>query len=594
MNRFLKLLTSFLLAAVVGVSGSENAMYYEINFIGLKDEAILKSMFDVSDLVILQDRPPATLNGLRYRASSDIPSLLRVLRAYGYYDATITYELEIGKKGPQVSLLIHPGTQYSLGSYEIFHKDCTVPLELPFCEPFTIETLGLQINKPFLAVNIVNAELALLEELARIGYPLASIEKRRVIVDMQTKQTHAAACVNEGPFSKFGPLTIFGLKTVSPDYVLGKIAWNEGCPYTPDDVEETQKRLLNSNLFSSVLISHDEKLDEMGELPMKMRLSEAKHKQVSVGAFYATVDGPGMNFNWTHRNLRGLGESISISAEGSKRYIAGSATYKKPDFLMMDQTYRAVAELEREDIRAYHAFIYRAANYLDKKLDNRRNLSFGFELEHFNVSHSASNGTYLLASLPVFARYTTADDQLNPTRGYTLVYQASPYQSLFYGNQRFFKQRITTTFYIPVWKKWLVFAGRVQFGSIAGTKQKHIPLPALFLGGSEDDLRGYRYMTVSPLNEHRKPYGGRSAVFLTAETRIRFTETLGLVPFADFGTVTFDELPTFNAKWFKSVGLGLRYFTFFGPLRFDVGFPLDRRQGVDPSFRIYASIGQTF
>lgn len=100
-------------------------------------------------------------------------------------------------------------------------------------------------------------------------------------------------------------------------------------------------------------------------------------------------------------------------------------------------------------------------------------------------------------------------------------------------------------------------------------------------------------MTVSPLNENNKPLGGRSAVFLTAETRIRFTESLGLVPFADFGTVTLGEMPTFDAKWYKSVGVGLRIYTFFGPLRFDIGFPLDRRH-IDPAFRIYASIGQTF
>jgi translocation and assembly module TamA len=127
-----------------------------------------------------------------------------------------------------------------------------------------------------------------------------------------------------------------------------------------------------------------------------------------------------------------------------------------------------------------------------------------------------------------------------------------------------------------------------------GTKQENVPLPVLFLGGSEDDLRGYRYKTVSPLNEDRKPFGGRSAIFLTAEARLRVTETIGVVPFADFGTVAFEQWPQFQAKWFKSVGAGLRYFTFFGPLRFDVGFPLNRRHKVDPAFRIYASIGQTF
>ena len=46
-------------------------------------------------------------------------------------------------------------------------------------------------------------------------------------------------------------------------------------------------------------------------------------------------------------------------------------------------------------------------------------------------------------------------------------------------------------------------------------------------------------------------------------------------------------------QWFKSVGGGFRYFTFFGPLRFDVGFPLNKRK-IDPNFQIYASVGQAF
>lgn len=584
MKRLWMILSPFFLAALP----------YEINFVGLKDEAVLKAMFDASDLVTLQDRPPASINGLRYRIAGDIPALLKVLRAYGYYDATLTSEVQMENEKVQVYLLIHPGPQYALASYEVYHKDCAQPVEIPCCAPFTPEQLGLKIDGPALSVNIVNAELNLLTELARCGYPLASVEKRRIIVDMEQKKMEAAACIDEGPLSKFGPLTVSGLNGVKPRFVLRRLAWKEGQLYNPDDVEETQKRLLNSGLFSSVYISHDSQLDAEGALGMKMKLTEAKNRQVSVGLFYATVDGPGMNFSWTHRNVRGMGETVSLFGEVSKRYYTGSLTYKKPDFLTMDQTYRALAELEREHIHAYIAFTYRFANYVDRKLDNRRNLSAGLEVEHIAVSNSASNGSYLLLSLPFFARYNTTDDLLDPTRGYTIVYQPHLFQSLRHGNQRFAKQRLTTTFYIPLWKKWLVFAGRVQFGSIAGTRQKNVPLPYLFLGGSEDDLRGYRYMTVSPLNEHRKPYGGRSALFLTAEARIRITEKIGIVPFADFGTVTFSELPTVDAKWYKSVGGGLRYFTFFGPLRLDVGFPLDRRKGVDPAFRIYASIGQTF
>jgi len=580
MRRLLFLLTPLFLQA---------AIEYDTHFVGLDNQSVLRSMRDASDLVALEERPPASLNGLRYRILADVPALLKVLRAYGYYDAEITPSIDTALARVQVTLEIETGPQYVLSSYEVFRGS-----ECKEATSFTPEELGLRLGKPALSVFIVNAELNLLTELARRGYPLASVEKRRVEVDMASKTVRAAACVREGPLSKFGPTSVFGLETVKPRYVLRRIGWREGAVYNPDTLEATQKRLLNSDLFSSVMISHAGELDAHGELPMRMQLTEAKHRQLSIGFFYATVDGPGMSFAWNHRNLRGMGESVSLNGNFSQRYLAGQLVYKKPDFLGIDQTYRALGEIAREDIHAYTAFTYRFANFFEKKFDAQRYFSMGLEGERIVVSDSASNGTYALLGLPLFARYNRADDLLNPTKGYTIAYQAIPFQSVLHSNQHFFKQRFTTTFYLPVRDKRIIFAGRVQFGSIAGAARENVPLPLLFLGGSEDDLRGYRYLTVSPLGGHHKPLGGRSAIFLTAETRIRCTETIGLVPFADFGTVTFNPLPQFDAKWFKSVGVGFRYFTFFGPLRADIGFPLDRRKALDPPFRIYASIGQTF
>lgn len=579
----LLLATPFLLSAIP----------YEVNWVGLDDEKVLNSLRDAADLMTLQERPPASMNGIRYRIAGDIPEMIKVLKTYGYYDATISSDLSLEENSAEVTIFIHAGPQYSLSSYEVFHgNECNLPLEIPCCPPFSPELLGLKIGAPALSIHIVNAELTLLSELAKCGYPLASVEKRQVIVDMQSKQMQAAACVDEGPLSKFGPITIFGLKGVNPRFVFDKIAWQEGEIYRANKIEKTQKRLLDSDLFSSVLISHDGKLDENGQLPIKMRLSEAKHRQIALGVFYATVDGPGAMFSWTHRNFRALGESINLNGEFSKRYLAGTLTYKKPDFFIEDQTLRAVGQIERQDIKAFTAFVYRFASFLDRKMDNRRNFSIGLEIQHLNVNGSANDGTYNLLDLPIFARYNAADELLNPTQGYSIVYQPHFFQSLDRGQERFIKQRLTTTFYIPLIKKWFIFAGRFQVGSITGTKQKNIPLPHLFLGGSEDDLRGYRYLTVSPLNDDDKPLGGRSAIFLTLEPRFRFGN-IGIVPFADFGTVAFSELPTVNIKWFKSLGLGLRYFAFFGPLRFDIGFPLDRRS-IDPAFRMYGSIGQTF
>ena len=579
----LLLISPFLLAA----------LSYDVNFVGLSDAECLRALKSSSDLVNLKSRPPASLNGLRFRAEADFPALLKVMRAFAYYDATFSYEIESDRSPVQVTVYIHPGPPYKLSSYEILHGACREIAEVMGCPPLTAEQLGLKINGSANSVSIVNAELQILTELSRCGYPLAYVDKRKVVVDETNKVVEAAVCIQEGPRAKFGPSFLFGLEHIHPRYIERRIAWKEGQSYNSDRVTESQVRLLKTDLFSSVYISHGEKLDEMGELPMQIRFTEAKHKQLSFGAYYATADGPGAAFTWTHRNFRGMGEVINITGDFSKRFLSGELSYKKPDFLVVDQSYRARAGLSREKIHPYLAFTYYLNNLIERKWERRWTFSAGLGVDHITVSESASNGTYCLVNLPLFVRYDRSNHPLDPSRGYTIVYSAKPYQSCLHGQERFIKQRVTGTCYFPLGTKNVVLALRAQFGSIVGTEQENIPLPKLFLGGTENDLRGYRYMSVSPLNNRHQSLGGKSAIFTTAEVRFRFG-LFGIVPFADFGTVAFEQVPQFTAKWFKSVGVGARYFAYFGPLRLDIGFPLDRRKHVDPAFHLYASAGQTF
>jgi len=40
--------------------------------------------------------------------------------------------------------------------------------------------------------------------------------------------------------------------------------------------------------------------------------------------------------------------------------------------------------------------------------------------------------------------------------------------------------------------------------------------------------------------------------------------------------------------------VGLRYFTPIGPIGLDIGFPLDKRKGIDDDYQVYVSIAQIF
>ncbi len=566
---------------------------YEVKFLGLEDKTTLNAIKNHADLIKLKNRPPASVNGLRYRIHSDIPKMIKVLHSQGYYDASISSSIENEEGEAIVYLFIHSGPRYLLESYEFYTADCKEKKEIA-CSEITLEMLNVELKKPALSKNIIEAEEILLNELANCGYPLSAVENREVTVDVVKKTVQVRLCIETGPLCRFGPITMIGIKDVKDEFLARKILWKEGDIYSENLVNETQKKLIDTDLFSSVLISHADALDASGELPMKIRFSESKHKSLSLGLSFATVDGFGLSLGWSHRNFRQMGERLNLDLNIARVYSTGVASYMKPDFLRMDQNLLVQLKSDREHITVYIANTYSAQSLIERYFNTRHYGSLGVKWEFDDIHKSIRNGKFSLFSLPLYYKYTNVSSLLDPTSGLIVQYKASPYQAVTHHKDFFFKEEFEGSFFVPITtKREVVLAFRVQLGSIVGAPFLRIPMNKLFFGGSEDNLRGYRFKTVSPLNNSGDPVGGTGALYFTSEIRFRITEKIGFVSFFDTGTVTRKRYPTLASKWYKSAGIGLRYFTFFGPLRLDVGFPMNRRP-FDPSYRIYASVGQTF
>lgn len=565
---------------------------YAVEFKGVKDPLILKAIKTSSELTALKKHPPASINALRYRAESDIPNILKVLHAYGYYEASVDVRIEEGEK-IQAIVSIHAGPLYTIEDYKITLY-CHSPPEKTCCDRVSLKEIGIVLGCPALGKKILSAELKLLEVLGECGYPLAEIDKREVIADGDTKGIRIELKIKTGPLTRFGNLTIHGLHEVKERYLLQKLAWIDGDIYDSRKVELTQKTLMNTGLFSSVLITHATELDADGLIAMKLELVESKHKNINIGISYQTVFGPGITFGLENRNMGGLGRRLSFQGDITKISQTGTATYFLPDFRRVGQDLVGQAIAMRENIFAYNDRSYSLTGRLDRKINKRLRFSGGGRVERLLVTDSVDNGNFTLAEIPLYVRWSSANSLLNPTRGATLEYRASPTVNISDVSEYYLFQEISQSTYFPFSKKeFLVFAQQISFGFILSNGLNAVPLPKRFLGGSEQELRGYRYRTVSPLKEG-KPEGGRSAIYYTAEFRFRLSQTVGVVPFFDIGNVYTSSLPKLTGRWFKSVGLGLRYFSFIGPLRLDVAFPLDRRKGIDPFYRFLVSIGQTF
>ena len=113
--------------------------------------------------------------------------------------------------------------------------------------------------------------------------------------------------------------------------------------------------------------------------------------------------------------------------------------------------------------------------------------------------------------------------------------------------------------------------------------------------GGGSSLRGYEYQLVGPIDKKNIPLGGRSFVEFSTELRVRINSDYGIVTFIDGGNVYNSTIPNFKNGIYWGIGVGLRYYTQFGPLRVDVAFPLRKRStGIDKAYQLYFSIGQAF
>lgn len=561
---------------------------YSVDFEGVEDSKILKTLRSTSQLVGLKKKKPSSVNALRFRAESDVTELIQILHAYGYLEADVEVTIEQDFSDYKVIVHIDPGPLYTIHEYTISFE----PLQP---SPLSLDCLGIALGDPADTRNILDSELLSLQILSEQGYPLAHIKKREIIADGKTKTVKISLIIDTGPLAYFGKTTIEGNTSVRSFFIEQQIEWEENERYNSSLVEETQKALIDTCLFSSVFITHAETLNEERQLPMKIEVAETKHKSISIGASYQKTFGGGATLGWENRNVGGLGRHLCLQADIAQRSHSGIASYLIPNFYQVGQDYIIQAQAAHETIKPYHQQSYSLLNRLERCIGDYFFFSIGAKLEYLMVTDSVDNGNFLLAEIPLCLRWTNVTDCLNPTSGIRFEYRGVPAVNIKHVSDFYYSQVFSLSGYLPLWEnEFFILAQKLTVGTIFSNGLGAVPVPKRFFGGSEDNLRGYKYYTVSPLDEEGKPIGGRSAIFYSVEPRFRFSQCFGLVPFFDIGNVYLEEIPTFKGKWRKSAGIGFRYFSVFGPLRLDVAFPLNRREGIDPHWWMFVSLGQTF
>lgn len=566
---------------------------YEIRIEGVEDSSLRESLESVSDTLRWREKPPATLGLLRRRAEGDVEQFLKVLRSAGYYGAEVTFDLDEEETLPVIVFNIRTGEVFRLESIEMRagEADSAVLRKLP-----SPDELGLSKGDPARAQPILDAEQRILQVLRNTGYPFAAMGDRRVVVDHRTRTVRVTFTVEPGPPGRFGPTTVTGLKSVGERTVRNRFLWKQGDRFNAELITETEKELTKSQLFSMVRVIPGETLDRNGELPLTLEVNERKHRSVKAGASYRTDEGPGANFSWEHRNLFNHGEKLSLSGTASFINNSFDTSFLKPDFFHPNQSLLVSSRLANEDTEAYISRYLESGVTLERKVDKSIKWSVGPLFRWQQVEQLDQREDFALLGLQTLFGWDRSDNLLDPTRGGRLHLQLTPYWDTLDTGLAFAKSSIGYSHYFRLRDNnpRIVLAARTALGFLAGAERDSVPADLRFYAGGGGSIRGYPYQSVGPLADNNDPVGGRSLFEAGTELRVRVTRNIEVVGFIDGGSAFEPSVPDFSEEVLWGTGLGVRYHTPIGPLRLDVGVPLQRREEIDDYFQVYVSIGQAF
>ncbi|MDR3037804.1 MAG: BamA/TamA family outer membrane protein [Candidatus Adiutrix sp.] len=546
----------------------------------------------VSRLALMQDQPVG-LTTLEQRLAVSLTEGRSLLRNQGYYEGSVSGRLERPEgRTVRAVVVFNPGPLYKFGRIQVTVSGPAPPAAGPAGPPpRTLAEVGLAPGSPATADDMLLAVDRLAEAWRNRGYPEAKVDRARYFANRAARELEAEITLLPGPFVRLGPVLAPGAP-VDQAYLEALKTWQDGRPWSRDLLENYLTTLRRTGLFQTVEAAAEGE-DEVR--PIRLQLTKAPERTVGGQLSYDTDFGPGVNAYWEHRNLTGHGDRLRLDLPIWADLQELTATYRYPYLFRPDQDLIARGGLLHQNTDAYRLWSGSASAGLERRLSRYWRVTLSGYTEGGSLSDpNAPKSDFLFFGLPVTTAYDHTDSPLDPTRGARLTLATAPYTGAYHDRFNVFRARLEGQGFLPLGSPRAVLALRGLWGGLWGIdNSRNVPSSLRFYSGGGGSVRGYDYQSVGPRNNQNKPLGGLSQVEVGAETRLRFSETLGAVAFLDGGMVYADAADRLFQDLLWGAGLGFRYFTPIGPVRLDVAQPLDRRPG-DSHRQLYLSLGQSF
>lgn len=468
-----------------------------------------------------------------------------------------------------------------------------------------VEATGLQVGALAEPAPILEAERRIADALQAEGFRFADVTEREVIGDREAGTLEVTYLVASGPRIAFGDVRYPDEIRTRKSYLKQLESFRAGEIYSPEALDTFNARLAETRLFDvsrAIVADIPAGTTENGAeiRDIIVTLDERDRHTLGLGASLSTDQGFGLNAELTRRNLTGRGDSLVADLTVAELERLLDLEWQRPNQFGYGRGLTLSANLGREETDAFDREALEVTGTVDVRPGGDFAYSFGGQLSLVRETARLSQRADIiderdvqLATVFGAATIDRADSLLDPRTGWRAAIRLEPTVAFGGAESQFLRTVGQVRAYLPLdEEKRTVIAGRVRAGTAFGASLADLPTDRRFFAGGGGSVRGYAYQAIGPRTPDGTPLGGRSLAEVSGEIRWQWRERIGLVGFVDAGSVSDDE--TFGLDALRTgAGLGVRYQTVAGPIRLDVGVPLDKTRFDDP-FQIYISIGQAF
>jgi outer membrane protein insertion porin family len=509
--------------------------------------------------------------------------------------------------------------------------------------------LALQPGAPYVPAQLAVDRDSVLLAYQDLGYESATVDARPTFSDEGT-DVQIAFAIREGPQVFVDHVLIVGNVRTSTETIEREMQVKAGDPFSLSAINDSQRRLTALGLFRRARITE---LRHGGETlrDLLVTIEEAPATTLGYGGGLegklrvvgnSTDDTVRETFEVAPRAFFEVGRRNVFGKNRSVNFYSSLSLHPPRDDGTSITEYRVVGTY-----REPRVFNTPADAFVNTTFEQQTRSSFNFARQSLSADVArhltrevSVTGTYQLQRTSVFDERLsredqqavdrvfpqfrlssfsgaiirdTRDDPVDPSRG---EYASATGQlaARRIGSEIGFVKSFFTAqaFRVVPGTNRVIFAGNARLGLstgfprelvddlgqvIPGVEVRALPQSERFYAGGDTTIRGFALDRVGTpgktLDDNLLPIGGNGLVIFNAELRAPVTRALGVVGFLDTGNVFETATDITLAELRTAVGGGVRYKSPFGPIRFDVGFKVDRFAG-ERLTAWFVSFGQAF